>query len=239
MIPDLRVSLVALRDPGDDYENRAWCVAESVLALQWDVDRPWNITYPLRMDLDIYRREISFPPLAKLLDAWSQDSVGYCRITIAKFEQWLDVIQACVDWHGQERDEAMRNLHHSPDIAEQSFKLWMAVSLRLGENGEAGDTPIDLIPLLLASMTEVGLHCSDENDLLLTALLSLAGLRWEELNRQSGQPIDLDESDLNDRDFWCQCLERHLAGFPLKAQVRLRASKYPNRLCSPALRLVI
>jgi hypothetical protein len=232
MIPDRRVALLALRQPQDDYESRAWCVAESVLSLNYEADRPWVDTFPLRLDLEPRENVVAFEPLEVAIEAWSRDVCVQSRITSARFRDWLELVQLCVDWYGQSREEATARLHHSSGIAEHSFRLWVTTTIRFAE---AGDSVVDIGPLLRGMMASSGLHCTDPDDVVPTALLILAGLRWEELNRNSGSPRVPPESG---RDFWRQCLSRFLEGRPLRAEVQLRESRSDGALSPPTLSLV-
>lgn len=232
MVPDTRVTLLALRQPGDDYASRAWCVAESVLSLQYDEGRAWIYTFPLRMDLAPVDTAIAFEPLKAAIDDWSGKVCGRSRITSDEFQGWLHVVQLCVDWHGEAPEEAMLTLHHSPDIAEQSFRLWIDTTTRLAEGGQR---VVDVGPLVREVIASAGLHCTNPDDLLPTALLILAGLRWEELNRNSGSPQIPAEPGA---DFWRLCFSRFLQGRPLAALVRPRQSQLAGRLATPGLTLL-
>lgn len=232
MLPDPRVALVALRHAGDGYDRRSWCVAESALALHYDENRPWAMTFPLRMDLEPRVPEISYEPLRTALAGWTGRTCGRARISADEFRSWLDLVQHCVDWHTESRDGAMTVLHHSPAVAEQSFKLWIRTTLRLAE---CGDHVVDLVPLVCDALTAEGLHCTDPDDALPTGLLILAAMRWEELNRNAGAPGQLLQTGA---DFWRSCLQRHLSGQALLARVRQRESRKPGQLVAPALELV-
>ena len=232
ILPDPRVALVALRHAGDGYDSRVWCVAESALALQYDEDRPWALTYPLRMDLEPQFPKITHEPLRAALADWTSRTQGRARITADEFRSWLELVQGCVYWHTAARDEAMTVLHHSPDVAERSFKLWIRTTLRLAECGEC---MVDIAPLVCNALTAEGLHCTDPDDTLPTGLLILAAMRWEELNRNAGAPGQISPTG---RDFWRSCLHRYLAGRALFARVTPRRSLRPGQLVAPVLDFV-
>lgn len=232
MIPDPRVALIALREPSDDYVDRSWCVAESVLALSYDDRRPWIETFPMRLDLEPRRLVVTFPDLRTAMTLWTANANGRARITPHEFRAWLDLVQLCVDWHGRAREEANASLHHSPDIAERSFRLWVRITLGLAESG---DGEADLAPLIHQAAASEGLRCSDPADIVPTALLILAGLRWEELNRRVGHPCG---TIPDGPDFWRQCLARHLEGRPLRVRVKLRRANRPGELTPPSLTLL-
>lgn len=232
MIPDPRVLLLALRQQGDDYGTRSWCVAESVLSLTYDELRPWAQTFPLRMALRPEANVVQFTPLDEAIENWDLQVAGQVQITAQMFHQWIDLVQLCVDWHGQAQDEARELLHHSPGIAEQSFQLWLTVTLQLAECGYG---TVDLVPVLQTALVSVGLGCTDPDDAVPTALLIMAGLRWEELNRNSGTPC---QSISVGNDFWQQCFARYLVGGLLQAHVELLPPSKPGYLTSPKLTLL-
>jgi len=232
MIPDRRVALLALRQPQDGYENRAWCVAESVLSLNYDRERSWADTFPLRIDLEPRENVVTFKPLEAAIEAWSRGVSGRSRITSAQFRDWLELVRLCAEWYGQSRKDAVAHLHHSGSISERSFHLWLATTIRLAE---AGDSIVNIGPLLCEVMASSNLLCTDPDDIVPTALLILAGLRWEELNRSSGS---LRVSPEPGQDFWRQCLSRFLEGRPLRASIRLRKARLDGTLVPPALSLL-
>lgn len=232
MVPDQIVTLVALRESGDSYFNRAWCVAESVLSLRYDPDRPWSSTFPLRLNLDLRAPDLTFEPLRAAITDWDEGVRGRPRISEAEFHDWLNIVGLCADWHRVQRPESGQVLHHSPDSAERSFKLWVAITMRLAE---IGASTIDLEPLVREVAALSDLRCTNPEDLLPTSLLILAGLRWEELNRNGGEPLARAGSG---RDFWVLCFLRFLKGYQLRVHVRPRKSKFPGRLVFPDLQLV-
>jgi hypothetical protein len=157
---------------------------------------------------------------------------GKSLITQYEFQDWLQIVQLCVDWHEKARDEAMLTLHHSPDIAEESFRLWIAITTRLAAGGAQ---VVNLAPMVQEVTASAGLQCTNPDDLLLTGLLILAGLRWEELNRNSGTPPTPADPGT---DFWRLCLSRFLQGGTLRADVRPRASRQEGVLTPPICTLV-
>jgi hypothetical protein len=232
MVPDQTVTLVALREPNDAYGNRAWCVAESVLSLQYDSARPWTSTFPLRLNLDGNMPDFTFEPLNAAITKWEERVVGRRHIPETEFHDWLNIVVLFINWHQQRRDESGKILHHSPESAERSFMLWVSITIRLAE---VGANALDLEPLVREVASSSGLLCTNPEDLLPSSLLILAGLRWEELNRNSGEPTVLAERA---RDFWVLCLQRFLQGHPLRVQVRPRLSQVPGSLVFPDLRLI-
>lgn len=232
IVPDPIVTLLALREPGDAYATRAWCVAESVMSLQYDNDRPWIYTFPLRMDLEPVVNTVEFDPLRAAIEKWSREVSGRLRITQDEFQDWLQIVQLCVDWHEKARDEAMLTLHHSPDIAKESFRLWIEITTRLAAGGAK---IVNVAPMVHEVTASAGLQCTNPDDILITGLLILAGLRWEELNRNSGAPSSSADPEA---DFWRLCLSRFLEGGALNADVRPRLSRQEGVLVPPICTLV-
>jgi len=229
IIPDSTTTLLALREPDDTYASRAWCVAESVLSLQYDEDRRWIYSFPLRIGLDLESTNVVFEPLRSEIDSWSKTVEGVKHLTEKEFRRWLQVVQLCVDWHEHAREEAVQSLHHSSEMAERSFGLWAAVTTRLANEGKR---VVDLAALLPEFASTVGLECSNPDDLLPTALIILAGLRWEELNRNSGSPQTAADSGI---DFWRLCLARVVQGKSLRVLIAPRVARARGALVTPKI----
>jgi hypothetical protein len=232
MIPDTSVSLVALRHVDDSYSKRAWCVAESVLSLSYSDDRQWAETFPLRICVDRQDTKIEFEPLANAIRNWDKTTALKPKITAEQFHNWLDIVQLCVDWHEQSRLEATDKFHHSISIADQSFKLWTRITIRISERGE---TTVDLIPELISALESEDLRCTNPNDLVFTALIILSSLRWEELNRTSEQ---LNVGENIQSDFWRRCLLQYMDTRSIFARVYPQSAKAIGQLTPPRLELV-
>jgi hypothetical protein len=218
MIADTRVTLLALRNDEDDYEQRAWCVAESVLALTFDEGRPWAQTFPLRLGASLPAPVIGYAPLRDAIEAWASRTAGIPELTSAQYREWLEIVEQCARWHQEVRDDATW-LHHSGCGAERSFRLFLETMLRLRE---AAGGEIDLAGVLPEVAAAVGLYCSEARDVIPASLLILTGLRWEKLNR-GADPTRAAEPDL-----WLQALEHYREGQPLLA--RVETSTDPQRL---------
>ncbi|WP_028489481.1 hypothetical protein [Thiothrix lacustris] len=224
-IPDSRVTLVAIRSDGDHYEKRAWCVAEAVLSVLFEQQRPWAELFPLRLDINPQPYEITYPILRDAIEFWVQDVSGRVSISGEQFLAWQRIIDYCVEWFTQEREGASKQIHHSGMASDISFRMFLETMIRLAEQGN-GVT--DIVPAIVAGAIEVGLECSKMDDLVPAGLLILSSLRWEQLNRGEDQSAP---------DVWQEAFERYCNGQPLKAEVRLRSAEETGKLKLPRIKL--
>lgn len=224
-IPDSRVTLVAIRSDGDDYAQRAWCVAESVLSVLFEQQRPWANLFPLRLELDPEPCEITYPILRDAVETWSQEVFGQVIISADQYRAWEKILDHCVEWFTQEREGAAKQLHHSGLASDISFRMFVETMVRLAEKGNG---VADLVPAIVGGAVAAGLECLKEADLIPAGLLILAGLRWEKLNRGEDQ---------TDPDVWQRAFERYCNGQPLKAEICLRPVDTEGQLKLPRIRL--
>jgi hypothetical protein len=194
------VTLVALRESGDDYRNRAWCLAEALLtankagsqgvAVRMDLA---GTTLELRTEgqesnLDLSRR------LRAALDGWAD--VASDAAAAANCLTMLAVIagHAPSEWFSPSDGIAPVYLGDVVSIAG----VWLGSVLAL--LGRQQGRPVDLATVLREVAERADVRCAIENDLVFVTLLMLHG--------ESAPQTAI-------RAFYQQCMERHLSGRPL------------------------
>lgn len=194
------VTLVALRESGDDYRNRAWCLAEALLT----ANRAGSQGVAVRMDLlgttlelgaagqernlDLSRR------LRAALNGWADAAVD--AAAAANCLTMLAVVagHSPSEWFSPSDGIAPVYLGDVVSIAG----LWLgSVLARLGRHQ---GRLVDLAAVLREVAERAAVRCAVENDLVFVTLLMLHG--------QSAPHTAI-------RAFYQQCMERHLSGRPL------------------------
>lgn len=197
------VTLVALRESGDDYPNRAWCLAEALLT----ANKTGSQGVAVRMDLlgtmlelgaegqernlDLSRR------LRAAMDGWADAAVD--GAAAANCLTMLAVIagHSPSEWFSTRDGIAPVYLGDVVSIAG----VWLgSVLARLGRQQ---GRPVDLAAVLREVAERAGVRCAAENDLVFVTLLMLHG---------ESAP------DTAIRAFYQECMERHLTGRPLVAR---------------------
>lgn len=209
MLHDRRVALVALRADDDAYDTRAWCLAETLLSLRYESDRPWADTFPIRVDLGAPPPSPTYPALREALNVWVLDTAGALEIDVRQFEAWVEIARLCLDWFSGAREEATGLLHHTGVGADVSFLLHIRAINRLDQLG--GE--VELARLLPDIATELGVVSSKADDLVPATLMILAALRWEQLSRSG-------VAARSTPDVWRDALTRHLTGRSTRVVVR-------------------
>jgi hypothetical protein len=207
------VTLVALRESGDDYRNRAWCLAEALLT----ANKAANQGVAVRMDLlgttlelgtegqernlDLSRR------LQAALDGWADAAID--AAAAANCLTMLAVIagHSPSEWFSPSDGIAPVYLGDVVSIAG----VWLgSVLARLGRQQ---GSPVDLATVLQEVAGRADVRCAVENDLVFVTLLMLHG--------ESASQTAI-------RAFYQECMERHLSGRPLVVRPMIE----PGRMLS-------
>jgi hypothetical protein len=188
------ISLVAIRDEGDDYEARGWCFAEARMAAEKMVFR----SLVLRLD----RLETTSPTeilsfnhdgpgiqFKRAMEAWERNGTTATEIEAC----WKIIVsQACIAPDNLPFSEADTPVLSLDRMVQPSIK-WVALLLvdLVRQPGHV----IDFSERVLLLLKEQGLHCSIDDDLIYVGLLALV---WtcQEQSRIA--------------EFFRQCLTRHI-----------------------------
>lgn len=206
------VSLVALREAGDDYGARAWCLAEALLT----ANKAGSQGVAVRMDLigtalepgpdegqansDLPRR------LHAALEGWADATVETARAVDCMTMLALTAGHFPSEWFSASDGIAPVYLGDVVNMAA----LWLG--LVLGHLGRE-QQPVDLAAVLHELAQDAGVRCAVDNDLTYVTLLMLHG---------EAAP------DSAIRDFYADCIARHLSGQPLV----VRSTRTPEQFLS-------
>lgn len=221
-IPDPSVTLVALRSQGDEYEKRIWCVAESTLAVTYEEGRHWRELFPIRVDKEQLPLNIEYEPLGALIKKWNATIHNSPQVTDDYFNYWLDIINYCRTWFGSNPDDASKQIHHTGVSADVSFMMFLTTSNKLME---LGNTTTNLEPIIRNAAIEIGLKCTEDEDYFAAGLITLGGLRWEQLNRSGYDNLP---------DIWLQAFKKYCT----RQQVMVKITCSPKNDKLPKLQLV-
>lgn len=220
-IPDKRVSLIALRFKGDDYKHRAWCLAESLTALDTDYLKQyggWINKFPLRLDFPFERLKISYPPLKKSIINWNKHVAGTAQISADQFENWLQIIEFCSDWFKKGDHATSKQLHHTSFSVDISFKFFSTASslikTKVTEESKDGYITIDLNKILKETAIFYGLFSTKAEDIIPACLMILSAPKWDYERRK------INGEDLSKPDFWSQMFDYYCEGKSLQIEVK-------------------
>ncbi len=217
--PDLllseEVSLIAIRDEGDDYESRGWCFAEARLSsdsmvcrpLALRLDRLGTVSGPINSAATSKTRDEAATRFETALAAWegagavALDAQTCWKIVVAQASVAPDALPLA------EEDSPVLSLNR---IVRPSV-TWVAL-LMAGLLSNVGRV-ISVSAAILSLLKEKGLRCSDDRDLVYVGLLALL---WS-CNEQS-RPAE----------FFRQCLVRHINNAGLSARVTLTGGFRPS-----------
>jgi hypothetical protein len=188
------ISLVAIRDEGDDYETRGWCFAEARMAAEKMVFR----SLVLRLDrfettspteILSFNHDSPGTQFKSAMEAWERHGTTAKEIE----DCWKIIVsQACIAPDKLPFSEADTPVLSLDRMVQPSIK-WVA--LLLADLARQPGQVIDFSERVLRLLKEQGLHCSIDDDLIYVGLLALV---WscQEQSRIA--------------EFFRQCLTRHI-----------------------------
>lgn len=191
------ISLIAIRDAGDDYESRGWCFAEVRLSSSQMFFTPLVLRLDRLGTMSNYHIPVSTSHFndgpavhfKAALAAWE----GTNTVTIDPETCWKIIVsQACIA-----PDLLPISEDDSPVLSLDKFArpsiTW--INLLLADVARQGERVFNFSEVILRLLSEKGLQCSEDNDLIYIGLLALL---WS-CNEQSRLA-----------EFFRQCLERHV-----------------------------
>jgi hypothetical protein len=216
MLPDLyssqAVSLVALREAGDDYFRRGWCVAEALtatsgagrsVALRIDLmGKPLNLDEAGRERNPVVARR-----LQAALEAWGDTAVDSAAASDCLTMLALAAGHSQSEWFSRSDDISPVHLGEVVNVAAKWLGFVLArVGLHQGK-------PVDFAAMLRDLAKSADLWCALEDDLVYVVLLMLL---WEAA------------PDTTIRKFYADCIECHVSGRPLVVHARQPCSSYED-----------
>jgi hypothetical protein len=217
--PDLllseQISLIAVRDEGDDYESRGWCFTEARLSsgsmvrgpLALRLDRLGTMSSPIKSAATSQSGDAAATRFRAALDAWEGagaadlDAQTCWKIVVAQASIAPDSLPLA------EEDSPVLSL----DRMVRPSVTWVAL-LMADLLSNAGRV-VSVYAAVLSLLKEKGLRCSDDRDLVYVGLLALL---WS-CNEQSRLA-----------EFFRQCLARHINNDGLAARVTVAGGFRPN-----------
>jgi hypothetical protein len=199
-LPELLLSkdmtLLALREQGDDFENRAWCVFENILTHDGDADEPMVLRVDRVGEQIPARQQAADDPVPAALAAWET------RMKTPELLSWsLNVLGAMLsvnaDDHFSCGDGPALSMARFSNAKSAEFSAGWLTSLVA-----ASRQSIDMAKCLVALARKRGLKSAKEEDLIFT-LLGI--LRLSHTGRL-GELVD-------------ECRERHIQGRSLQMRV--------------------
>jgi hypothetical protein len=204
------VSLIALREDGDDYQHRGWCLAEALLT----ANKIGAQGIALRTDRIGSALAVSAPGetpngmlaerLRAALDGWRSFTTDADAAMSSLQMVTLIAGHSPSEWCTAEYEIAPVYL----GAVVATAGTWLG--LVLAGVGRQRGQPVDLAALLNDIADRAGVRCALDNDLVYVTLLMLHGISAE------GSPL---------RAFYAECLDRHLSGKPLLVRATTRSGQ--------------
>lgn len=217
--PDLllseEVSVIALRDAGDDYESRGWCFAEARLSsdkmvcrpLVLRLDRLGTLSIPQSPAAAAPAKDDPSTPFKAALAAW-EDAGADATVAEACWKILISQSSIAPDSLPLTEDDSPvlgLNRMVRPSVT------WVSLLLAglLAHRGRV----VDVSEAILALLKEKGLRCSEDRDLVYIGLLALL---WscDERSRLA--------------EFFRQCLKRHVNRGGLLMRVAVTGDSRPR-----------
>jgi hypothetical protein len=198
------ISLVALRERGDDFEHRAWCVLETILSRYGEAEEPLILRID-RLDEPLLLGDD--PEHAHILDAafaeWERPRKDLDRLTASLGAVGVMFNIDSGRYFSGDDGLTTSMASFSDHKATELTAGWLTALLT--SSGE----PVDVGAVLTAIGRKRGLKTAREQDLPFTLL---TGIRIHQTGRL--------------REFAAECLERHVRGRSLT--VRVAFDRAPN-----------
>lgn len=187
-----RTSVVALRQSGDDYENRAWCVAECMSGVQPIVLGGDQLQFPMVLRIDqvdeVLATDCISPGLQKVFDCWRSDDPETAQPI---HETVIELVQAAAMLRPPRSDEKASSsdtgnlatrtdwLHIRFAMLERSLILHSCATSSL-TNYRGGE--VDLAAFLVRISRGKQLLCTNRADVVFACLLVLNTMRWKQFS---------------------------------------------------------
>lgn len=258
------VTLVALREAGDDFGSRAWCVAEGCYSLAHAHSPIWANQFPLRLPIDRLGERVVLPtdcPLIELQLKW-RDRIEGLRKAVgeAKDEHAgaLLELQSALQSSDSLSDifleaasltanASLEDFHHSRQSAQWSM-LWHT-SVTTSLTTHAGSV-VDLATLVNECGKVNGFKCTYAGDMTWAGILAIASLQWSKAEedvlrkRRNGSAAEGEGAvpSARQQDFWAIAMLRHAQGKSLLVRVNrdadFKSTSLGTYLTSDALNFV-
>jgi hypothetical protein len=202
---------LSLRCDGDDYDSRAWCVAEICAA--WGLYREMgnyaeeeelfdgNLTqlslpkrYPMCLRMDLLNEPLLVPDDLNEVDALAMLWESESRSEKPPVDILLGVIQALQrhskSWHRLDRG---RSVYHCPTGADLSCRWSVLVANEIycsSRHADAADDDkdghwVDLEGIIRKCGHELQMTCTNQKDVVLAGLITCHALHWPEAALQA------------------------------------------------------
>ena len=211
MVHSSATSFVALRQAGDDYEVRGWCLAEAVLS-------SGNFHTPVVLRTDLMASALEVLPSSSVAHEATSDLRRQFRVAIGAWQETaplgcalraaaVDGFKAAVMIASVAADSVISANDDGPSLTMRSnasrVVAGLLVKLLARLASETGGV-LDLRRILLETVASSGLRCSADNDLVYVGLVALI---WGSSGSDSLRAL------LN------ACLVRHVQGRSLLARI--------------------